>query len=143
MDRSSRRRYQRRLSRRRVLGVAAGTAGLVGLSAALAGCAAPPAPTPVVKEVVKEVPKEVVREVVKEVPKEVVREVTKVVEREVVITPTVPASERWTAGKVSADTAGTFKLMSWEDEGEMRKFILHYERFFEKYYPKLKPQFDW
>jgi len=56
---------------------------------------------------------------------------------------TAQAEERWTLGTVSPDTSGTIRLMSWEDEGEMRKFILHYERFFRKYYPNLKPQFDW
>ncbi len=46
-------------------------------------------PKEVIKEVIKEVPKEVVKEVIKEVPKEVIKEVPKVVEKEKVITQVV------------------------------------------------------
>ena len=38
---------------------------------------------------------------------------------------------------------GDFKIMSWEDEGEMRKFLLHIDRFFETFYPGMEPEIEW
>ena len=40
-------------------------------------------------------------------------------------------AQNWLTGNVPADISGDFKIMSWEDEGEMRKFLLHIDRFFE------------
>jgi len=107
---------RKRLSRRDFLRIsAAATAG-----AMMAACA-PAAPQ--IVEVEKEVPVEKVVVQTVEVAKEVV--------------------DKWLTGKVDPGVTGTFKMMSWEDEGEMRKFLLHIERFFSTYYPKMKYEIEW
>jgi multiple sugar transport system substrate-binding protein len=61
-------------------------------------------------------------------------------------TPVAGSSEeakKWLTGKVPADSTGDFKIMSWEDEGEMRKFLLHIDRFFKTFYPGMKPEIEW
>ncbi|MEM7129063.1 MAG: sugar ABC transporter substrate-binding protein [Chloroflexota bacterium] len=50
---------------------------------------------------------------------------------------------RWLTGQVDADITGDFKIMSWEDEGEIRKFLLHIEDFFSKFYPGMTPEVEW
>jgi multiple sugar transport system substrate-binding protein len=34
-------------------------------------------------------------------------------------------------------------MMSWEDEGEMRKFLLHIDTFFNNFYPDMEPEIEW
>ena len=34
-------------------------------------------------------------------------------------------------------------MMSWEGEGEMRKWLLHINKFFNTYYPNVKQTIDW
>ncbi|MEM7034882.1 MAG: extracellular solute-binding protein [Chloroflexota bacterium] len=50
---------------------------------------------------------------------------------------------QWLTGKVPADQAGDFKIMSWEDEGEIRKFLLHINQFFDTFYPGMEPEIEW
>jgi len=117
-----------KLSRRDFLGLAAGAAA----GATLAACA--PAEPQIVRETVEvEVEKEV----------EVPVEVTKEVEVEVIKEVEVAAPDPWLTGVVEPDASGTFKMMSWEDEGEMRKFLLHIERFFTTYYPNINYEIEW
>lgn len=52
-------------------------------------------------------------------------------------------AKKWLTGQVAADTAGDFKIMSWEDEGEMRKFLLHIDQFFQSFYPGMTPEIEW
>ena len=42
-----------------------------------------------------------------------------------------------------SDQTGTFKVMSWEGEEEMRKWSKHIDSFFAEQYPKMTPQIDW
>ncbi len=49
----------------------------------------------------------------------------------------------WSTGKVAQDTGGPFRMMSWEGEGEMRKWLLHIGNFFEEYYPNVEWEVDW
>ena len=49
----------------------------------------------------------------------------------------------WSTGKVARDTGGPFRMMSWEGEGEMRKWLLHIGNFFEQYYPEVDWEVDW
>ncbi len=51
--------------------------------------------------------------------------------------------DRWLTGQVPPDIAGDFKIMSWEDEGEIRKFLLHIEEFFDNFYPNMTPEVEW
>ena len=53
------------------------------------------------------------------------------------------AAQKWLTGLVDRDTSGDFKIMSWEDEGEIRKFLLHIESFFEEFYPNMEPEIEW
>lgn len=62
---------------------------------------------------------------------------------EKVVTVEVEVQNKWLTGKVAADQAGDFKIMSWEDEGEMRKFLLHIDRFFSNFYPNIEPEIEW
>jgi multiple sugar transport system substrate-binding protein len=55
----------------------------------------------------------------------------------------VSAQDPWLTGEVSPDTSGPFRMMSWEGEGEMRKWLLHTKRFFDKYYPNMEWNNDW
>ncbi|MEM7535458.1 MAG: sugar ABC transporter substrate-binding protein [Chloroflexota bacterium] len=50
---------------------------------------------------------------------------------------------RWLTGTVDREISGDFKIMSWEDEGEIRKFLLHIDEFFEKFYPGMTPEVEW
>ena len=118
----------RKLNRRDFLRLSAALA----TGAVMVACA--PA-TPKVVEVEKEVPVE------KEVVRTVVVEKEKVVEK--TVSPVEAERKRWLTGKVPPDITGTFKMMSWEDEGEMRKFLLHIERFFTTFYPKMKYEIEW
>lgn len=52
-------------------------------------------------------------------------------------------ARRWLTGNVAPDTTGDFKIMSWEDEGEMRKFLVHIDRFFQNFYPGVTPEIEW
>lgn len=52
-------------------------------------------------------------------------------------------AQKWLTGKVPADITGDFRIVSWEDEGEMRKFLLHIDRFFQSFYPGMKPEIEW
>jgi multiple sugar transport system substrate-binding protein len=47
------------------------------------------------------------------------------------------------AGDGVSDLSGTFKVMSWESEEEMRKWRLHIDDFFKAHYPKINVQLDW
>jgi multiple sugar transport system substrate-binding protein len=78
-------------------------------------------------EVTKEV--QVVETQMVEVTKEVVKEVA-------------PA-DPWVTGLIAPDIAGEFNMVSWEGEGEMRKWLLHIGKFFTTYYPKVKWNLDW
>ena len=49
----------------------------------------------------------------------------------------------WSTGKVAQDTGGPFRMMSWEGEGEMRKWLLHFGNFFDQYYPGMEWEVDW
>ena len=49
----------------------------------------------------------------------------------------------WSTGNVMQDTGGPFRMMSWEGEGEMRKWLLHIGNFFEQYYPNMEWEVDW
>ena len=49
----------------------------------------------------------------------------------------------WLTGNVPRDTGGPFRMMSWEGEGEMRKWLLHIGNFFEQYYPEVEWEVDW
>jgi len=114
-----------RLSRRHFLGLAAGAA----VSAGLAACAAP---TPEVVERTVEVVKTVEVEVEKTV------EVEKIVEVE-----GETLEVEWYTGMVPTDTSGEFKMMSWEGESEMRKFLPAIQMFFETYYPNMTYEIEW
>ena len=52
-------------------------------------------------------------------------------------------AQRWLTGLVDRDTSGDFKIMSWEDEGEIRKFLLHIDEFFTTFYPGMEPEVEW
>lgn len=112
---SAKKHYQPKRSRREFLKLAGGLTG-AGL---LAACGATPTPEVIEKEVV--VTKEV--EVIKEVE--------------------VPAADPWLTGNVPPDSAAPFRIMSWEGEGEMRKWLLHINRFFDTYYPNMEVEVDW
>ena len=49
----------------------------------------------------------------------------------------------WTLGKVKADNADPFAIMSWEGKGKIEKWQLGIDSFFKTFYPKMKVQFDW
>ena len=49
----------------------------------------------------------------------------------------------WITGLVPSDFSGEFNMVSWEGEGEMRKWLLHIGKFFDRYYPKAKWNVDW
>jgi len=115
----------KRFSRRDFMKVAGALAGTGVLSAC-----APQVVTQVVKETV-EVEKEVDVPVEVEVTKEVVKEVE------------VEAADPWLTGKVPPEQSGPFSILSWEDEGEMRKWLLHINRFFDEYYPNMEVEIDW
>ena len=70
---------------------------------------------------------------------EMVKE-TVVVEKEVTVE---PERLKWLTGRVAPDITGAMKIMSWEDEGEMRKFLLHIDRFFKTFYPEMKVEIEW
>lgn len=53
------------------------------------------------------------------------------------------AAARWLTGMGDRDATGDFKIMSWEDEGEIRKFLLHINEFFDAFYPGLEPEVEW
>lgn len=53
------------------------------------------------------------------------------------------SADPWLTGNVPSDISTPFRIMSWEGEGEMRKFMLHINRFFDKYYPNVEPDVDW
>jgi multiple sugar transport system substrate-binding protein len=76
-------------------------------------------------------------------PQVVEKVVTVEVEKEVVKEVEVAAADPWLTGMVPPDQSGSFKIMSWEDEGEMRKFLLHIDRFFNNYYPNMEPEIEW
>jgi len=84
---------------------------------------------PVTQQVQVEVTKEVMATQLVEVTKEVIKEVA-------------PA-DPWLTGLVKPDVTGDFYMVSWEGEGEMRKWLLHIGKFFSKYYPKIKWNLDW
>lgn len=50
---------------------------------------------------------------------------------------------KWKLGKVDSNFSGTFKALSWEDEGEMRKWLLHIGDFFKANYPNAKQEVNW
>ena len=65
--------------------------------------------------------------------------------------PAAPAAEegaaevlvdRWTTGLVDPDISGTFRIISWEGEGEIDKFIPYIEGFFEERYPNMEVEID-
>ena len=124
------------LSRRDFLGLAAGAAA----GATLAACAAP-TPEVIEKIVEVEVEKEVEVEVEKIVEVEVEKEVEVEVEKEVIVE--VEAQDMWNTGMIEPDITGEMYIMSWEDEGEMRKFLLHIDRFFTTYYPAMEYEIEW
>jgi len=49
----------------------------------------------------------------------------------------------WVSGKVPADLVSTFKYTGWEGEGEMRKWLFHFENFFGENYPNVSVEGDW
>ena len=49
----------------------------------------------------------------------------------------------WLTGTVAKETSGPFRMMSWEGEGEMRKWLLHFGNFFEEFYPEMEWEVDW
>ena len=53
-----------------------------------------------------------------------------------------PHSE-WVTGKVAKDTTGAFSYTSWEGEGEMRKWLFHFDNFFSENYPNITQNADW
>jgi multiple sugar transport system substrate-binding protein len=55
----------------------------------------------------------------------------------------VAAQDPWLTSLVKSDATGDFRIMSWEGEGEMRKWLLHIGKFFSKYYPNIKWNLDW
>jgi ABC-type glycerol-3-phosphate transport system substrate-binding protein len=101
------------LSRRAFLGACAAAAA----GTALTACA-PPQPAP-----------QIVRETV-------------VVEKEKQVTVDA-ARAKWLTGRVDPSLSQTLRIMSWEDEGEMRKFLLAINRFLQTFYPKVKPEIEW
>ena len=50
---------------------------------------------------------------------------------------------KWRLGSVDPNWEGTFKALSWEDEGEMRKWNYHIDNFFKANYPKAKTEINW
>src|SRR5690242_10128341 len=69
--------------------------------------------------------------------------VTKNVEVTREVVKEVAPKDPWVTGLVSPDLTGEFNMVSWEGEGEMRKWLLHIGKFFSKYYPKVKWNLDW
>ena len=60
-----------------------------------------------------------------------------------VATGAAAANDPWLTGLVPPDLAADFRMMSWEGEGEMRKWLLHINKFFNTYYPSVKQTIDW
>jgi len=106
-------------------------AGTITAGAGLLAACAPQVVTPQTVEVTKNV----------EVTKIV--EATKIVESTVEVIKEVAPKDPWITGLVSPDLEGEFNMVSWEGEGEMRKWLLHIGKFFSKYYPKVKWNLDW
>ena len=50
--------------------------------------------------------------------------------------------DRWTTGLVDPDISGTFRIISWEGEGEIDKFIPFIEGFFEERYPNMEVEIE-
>ncbi len=50
---------------------------------------------------------------------------------------------KWRLGSVDANWEGTFTALSWEDEGEFRKWNYHIDNFFKSNYPKAKTEINW
>ena len=46
-------------------------------------------------------------------------------------------------GNIPADIAASFKYTGWEGEAEMRKWLLHFDNFFNVNYPNVEVQGDW
>ncbi len=110
-----------KLTRRAFLGVSLTAAAATVLAACAQQGPAPTAAPQVVKETV---------EIVKE--------------KEVEVKVTVDAARaKWLTGKVDPKLSASLKIMSWEDEGEMRKFLLAMDRFFNTFYPSVKPEIEW
>ncbi len=110
--------------------------GSVATGAGILAACAPQIVTQTVQQTV-EVPVTQQVEVTKEVMATQLVEVTKEVIKEV-----APA-DPWLTGLVKPDVAGDFHMLSWEGEGEMRKWLLHIGKFFSKYYPNIKWTLDW
>jgi multiple sugar transport system substrate-binding protein len=53
------------------------------------------------------------------------------------------ADDTWRTGLVAPDLTADFRMMSWEGEGEMRKWLLQIDKFFESYYPNVNHTIDW
>jgi multiple sugar transport system substrate-binding protein len=53
-----------------------------------------------------------------------------------------PKSE-WVTGKIPGDAQATFSYTSWEGEEEMRKWLVHFDKFFSENYPNVTVNADW
>ena len=107
----------------------------VGSMAAGAGILGACAPQIVTQTVQQTVEVQVTHQV--EVTKEVMA--TQLVE----VTKEVAPADPWVTGLVAPDIATDFNMVSWDGEGEIRKFLLLIDKFFGKYYPKVKYNVDW
>ena len=127
---------RKRLSRRDFITLAAAS----GAGALLAACQ----PTEVVKtvEVEKVVQETVEVERVVQETVEVEKVVQETVEVEVVATQRA-GTVSWTTGMVPPDYEASVTMISWEDEGEMRKFLMFIDQFFKMYYPNVEYEIDW
>nr|NIP22737.1 extracellular solute-binding protein [Phycisphaerae bacterium]NIW97115.1 extracellular solute-binding protein [Phycisphaerae bacterium]NIX26552.1 extracellular solute-binding protein [Phycisphaerae bacterium] len=120
MSKATNQNQVKRYNRRQFLKqVGLGGLGVAGVSI-LGACAPAVTQTQVVKETV---------------------EVEKIVEVEKVVE--VEAQSPWITGLVPSDLDVTFNYSSWEGEGEMRKWLLHFDNFFTKFYPNVNVQGDW
>jgi len=51
--------------------------------------------------------------------------------------------DKWRIGSVDPKFAGDFRALSWEGEGEMRKWLLHLNSYMKAEYPNAKLQITW
>lgn len=112
--------------------------GIIAAGAMLAACEpkiVTVKETVVVEKVVEKPVEKVVQQTVV-VKQEVQKEVTKIVEK------VVKPVDKWISGKIAGDIAVNFRVFTWEEEGEARKYILAMQRFWSNYYPKVTMQYE-
>lgn len=49
----------------------------------------------------------------------------------------------WVTGNVPKDTTASFSYTGWEGEGEMRKWLFHFDNFMQENYPNVTMNADW